>query len=111
MRATLLMRFALRSSSPGRCAARGLPMNEIHRRFPVLKGLENGAFSALLGLKVESASEGSVAVRMPFHLRLLNEGPPDVPIHGGAIASLADFAACAAVWTLPGARSSATISM
>jgi uncharacterized protein (TIGR00369 family) len=86
-------------------------MSEIHRRFPALKGLEEGAFSALLGFRVETASEGSVTVRMPFHLRLLNFGPPDVPIHGGAIASLADFAACAAVWTLPEARSSATISM
>jgi uncharacterized protein (TIGR00369 family) len=50
-------------------------------------------------------------VRLPFDARLLNYGPPDVPIHGGAIASLADFAACAAVWTLSETRRSATISM
>ena len=42
---------------------------------------------------------------------ILNAGGPGVPIHGGAIAALADFAACAAVWTMPQARSSATISM
>jgi len=44
-------------------------------------------------------------------LRLLNDGGSDVPIHGGAIASLADFAACAAVWTMPETQRSATISM
>ncbi|HKV56448.1 MAG TPA: PaaI family thioesterase [Candidatus Binataceae bacterium] len=86
-------------------------MSEVYHRFPALKQLTEGAFSALLGLTVESASEGAVTVRMPFHPRLLNYGPPDVPIHGGAIASLADFAACAAVWTLPQSQRSATISM
>jgi len=79
--------------------------------FPALASLEDGPFSILLGLKVEEAAAGSVTVRMPFNLRLLNFGPPDVPIHGGAIATLADFAACAAVWTLRQTRSSATISM
>lgn len=48
---------------------------------------------------------------MPFDLRLLNAGGPAMPIHGGAIASLADFAACAAVWTMPETQRSATISM
>ncbi|HLW69404.1 MAG TPA: PaaI family thioesterase [Candidatus Binataceae bacterium] len=79
--------------------------------FPALATLEDGPFSILLGLKVEQAAAGRVTVRMPFNLQLLNFGPPDVPIHGGAIATLADFAACAAVWTLPQTRSSATISM
>lgn len=65
----------------------------------------------MLGLRVEAASEGSVTVRMPFDARLLNYGPPDAPIHGGAIATLADFAACAAVWTMPVTQRSATISM
>ena len=36
---------------------------------------------------------------------------PSVPIHGGAIASLADFAACAAIWSLEATQRSATISM
>jgi len=80
-------------------------------RFPALATLEDGPFSALLGLKVETAEVGRVSVRMPFHPRLLNYGPPDVPIHGGALATLADFAACAAVWTLPQTRQSATIAM
>jgi uncharacterized protein (TIGR00369 family) len=48
---------------------------------------------------------------MFFGAGILNAGGPDVPIHGGAIASLADFAACAAAWTMPRTRSSATISM
>ena len=86
-------------------------MASVHSRFPALKSLEDGPFSALLGLKVESAAEGEAVVRMPFSPRLLNYGPPDVPIHGGAIASLADFAACAAVWTMPATARSATISM
>ena len=84
---------------------------DLHRRFPALKSLEDGPFSKLLGFKVEAAAEGSATVRMPFHPRLLNYGPPDVPIHGGAIATLADFAACAAVWTMPQTQRSATISL
>jgi uncharacterized protein (TIGR00369 family) len=48
---------------------------------------------------------------MPFSEKLLNDGGPQVPIHGGAIASLADFAACAAVWSLAATQRSATISM
>ena len=86
-------------------------MASIYDRFPALKSLEDGPFSALLRLKIESASEGQVSVRMPFDPRLLNYGPPDVPIHGGAIATLADFAACAAVWTMAETQRSATISM
>src|SRR5215469_18194162 len=86
-------------------------MADAYERFPALRQLAEGPFSALLGLQVDSATEGKVTVRMPFHPRLLNYGPPDVPVHGGAIASLADFAACAAVWTLAAAQRSATISM
>jgi uncharacterized protein (TIGR00369 family) len=89
-----------------------LVMDQTPRQlFPAIATLEDGPFSALLGLRVEAAREGAVAVRMPFNPRLLNYGPPDVPIHGGAIASLADFAACAAVWTMPQTQSSATISL
>ena len=86
-------------------------MPDVYHRFPALRQLSEGPFSALLGLTVDSAQPGKVTVRMPFHERLLNYGPPDVPIHGGAIASLADFAACAAVWTLPATQRSATISL
>jgi uncharacterized protein (TIGR00369 family) len=84
---------------------------DLHQRFPALATLEAAPFSVLAGLKVEAASAGSAVVRMPFDPRLLNYGPPDVPIHGGAIATLADFAACAAVWTMPETQRSATISM
>ncbi|MGB6564063.1 MAG: PaaI family thioesterase [Candidatus Binataceae bacterium] len=77
----------------------------------VLGELEQGPFSATLRLKIEARGEGDVTVRMPFGEHLLNAGGPGVPIHGGAIAALADFAACAAVWTMPETRSSATISM
>jgi len=86
-------------------------MAAVYDRFPALRQLAEGPFSALLGLTVDSAAEGKVIVRMPFHPRLLNYGPPEVPVHGGAIASLADFAACAAVWTLATTQRSATISM
>lgn len=77
----------------------------------VLGELEQGPFSAALRLKVETRAQGDVTVRMPFGEHILNTGGPGVPIHGGAIAALADFAACAAVWTMPETRSSATISM
>ncbi|MEA2648551.1 MAG: hypothetical protein QOG61_986 [Candidatus Binataceae bacterium] len=86
-------------------------MSTIYQTYPALASLERSPFSAILGLKVETASVGVAVVRMPFDLRLLNDGGPDVPIHGGAIASLADFAACAAVWTMPETLRSATISM
>src|SRR5438132_13573420 len=86
-------------------------MAKVYERFPALQQLAEGPFSALLGVVVETAVPGKVQVRMPFEARLLNNGPADVPIHGGAIASLADFAACAAVWTLSETQRSATISM
>ncbi len=76
-----------------------------------LASLERAPFSALLGLKIISAENGVAEVRMPFSEKLLNDGGPDVPIHGGAIASLADFAACVAIWSLAATQRSATISM
>ncbi len=78
---------------------------------PVLAELEGGPFSAALGLKIEEHAEGMAVVRMPFDRRILNAGGPEVPIHGGAIAALADFAACAAVWTISATQRSATISI
>ena len=54
---------------------------------------------------------GAATVRMPFDLRILNDGGPAAPIHGGAIAALADVAACAAVWSLAETTRTATISM
>jgi uncharacterized protein (TIGR00369 family) len=93
------------------CLSKARSMPDVYERFPALRQLAEGPFSALLGLTIHSATEGKVIVQMPFHPRLLNYGPPDVPVHGGAIASLADFAACAAVWTLPATQQSATISL
>ncbi len=76
-----------------------------------LRFIERAPFSALLGLKVESAGDDQARIRMPFRLDLLNEGGPQAPIHGGAIASLIDTAAVTAVWTDPKMQQSATISM
>jgi uncharacterized protein (TIGR00369 family) len=76
-----------------------------------LRSIERAPFSALMGLKIESAANGEARVRMPFRLDLLNEGGPRAPIHGGAIASLIDTAAVTAVWTDPKMQQSATISM
>jgi uncharacterized protein (TIGR00369 family) len=73
--------------------------------------LERAPFSAAFSLKIELSSEGETSVRMPFDTKLLNDGGISAPIHGGAIATLADFAACAAVWTLPETQRSATISL
>jgi uncharacterized protein (TIGR00369 family) len=76
-----------------------------------IEALARAPFSATLGLKIESAADGSATVRMPFDLHILNEGGPAAPIHGGAIAALADVAACAAVWSLAQTTRTATISM
>jgi len=76
-----------------------------------LASIERAPFSALLGLRVESRTSGSAVVRMPFATAVLNDGGPEAPIHGGAIASLADVAACAAVWSIDATTRSATISM
>jgi uncharacterized protein (TIGR00369 family) len=73
--------------------------------------IEKAPFAVALGLKIESAENGGAVVRMPFNLRLLNDGGPTAAVHGGAIAALADVAACAAVWTLTETVRSATISM
>ena len=78
---------------------------------PALMAIEKAPFAILLGLHIESAEKGEAMVRMPINPLLLNSGGPSVPIHGGAIASLADFAACAAVWTLEETTNSATISI
>ena len=76
-----------------------------------IKMLERAPIAAMLGLKIESAVNGSATVRMPFDLGILNEGGPGAPIHGGAIAALADVAACAAVWSLATTTRTATISL
>lgn len=76
-----------------------------------IKLLERAPFSAMIGLRIESAANGSASVRMPFDARLLNEGGPRAPIHGGAIAALADVAACAAVWSLAETTRTATVSI
>lgn len=80
-------------------------------RSRLLRAIESAPFAAMLGLKIESAANGAALVRMPFDLHLLNEGGPAAPVHGGAIAALADVAACAAVWTLAETVRSATISI
>jgi uncharacterized protein (TIGR00369 family) len=77
----------------------------------IIQSLERAPFAALLNLKIESAAGGAATVRMPFDLRILNDGGPAAPIHGGAIAALADVAACAAVWSLAETTRTATISM
>jgi len=82
-----------------------------HDRSRFVRVLEGAPFAAMLGLKIESAANGAALVRMPFDLRLLNEGGRAAPVHGGAISSLADVAACAAVWSLAETVRTATISL
>src|SRR5277367_4214711 len=77
----------------------------------IIETLERAPFAALLNLKIESAAGGAATVRMPFDLHILNDGGLAAPIHGGAIAALADVAACAAVWSLAETTRTATISM
>ena len=80
-------------------------------RSAAIQSIERAPLAVALGLKVESAAAGAAVARMAFSPRILNEGGPEAPIHGGAIAALADFAACAAVWSLAETVRSATISM
>jgi uncharacterized protein (TIGR00369 family) len=84
-------------------------MNAQHKA--AMASLERAPFSAMVGLKILSSENGEAVVRMPFSEKLLNEGGPNMPIHGGAIASLADFAACAAIWSLAQTQRSMTVSM
>lgn len=75
------------------------------------ESIERAPFAEILGLRIESAEDGVVVARMPFRPAILNPGGPSAPVHGGAIATLADFAACAAAWTLEQTVRSATIAM
>lgn len=76
-----------------------------------IETIERSPFAVMLAMRVESTARGEVTARMPFRPDLLNYGGAEMPVHGGAIAALADFAACAAVWTLPETDRSATIAM
>lgn len=76
-----------------------------------LAGIEGGPFTSMLAIRIESAAGGTARLTMPFDARLLNPGGPQAPIHGGAIASLIDTAACAAVWSMPETQRSATVSI
>lgn len=80
-------------------------------RSAAIESIGRAPLALALGLKVESASSGAAVARMRFSSTILNDGGPDAPIHGGAIAALADFAACAAVWSLAETERSATIAM
>jgi uncharacterized protein (TIGR00369 family) len=75
------------------------------------ESLERAPYAEMLGLKIVSAQKGEAIARMPYSERLLNDGGPGAPLHGGAISSLADFAACAAVWSMAETERSATIAM
>ncbi|HUY39931.1 MAG TPA: PaaI family thioesterase [Candidatus Binataceae bacterium] len=80
-------------------------------RKAAFESIERAPFAAILALRIESTEDGVVVARMPFRPVILNDGGPSAPVHGGAIATLADFAACAAVWTLERTVRSATVAM
>lgn len=80
-------------------------------RSAAIESIGRAPLALALGLTVESAAKGIAVARMKFSDAILNDGGPDAPIHGGAIAALADFAACAAVWSLAETQRSATISI
>lgn len=62
----------------------------------VRKVIVESAYGALLGVRIELVEPDRVRVRLPFRAEIVTVG--DV-IHGGAIASLVDIAATAAVWS------------
>ena|SRR6266446_6630240 len=82
-----------------------------HPRRAFLESIQGAPLSKLIGMTIERAGDGEVQLRLPFDERLLNLGGPAAPVHGGAIATLVDTAACAAVWTLPETVRSATVSI
>ncbi|HTY54809.1 MAG TPA: PaaI family thioesterase [Candidatus Binataceae bacterium] len=84
-------------------------IDDDHQR--ALARLMGGPFVSALKLKLDATTEGAATVRLPYGPTILNAGEADVVIHGGAIAALIDTAACAAVWTMPETRNSATVSM
>lgn len=67
-------------------------------------------FSMLVGLQVEEVRKDFCRMRLPFRSELRTSG---VVVHGGAIATLIDTAAVAAVWSDvdPKATRGATASM
>jgi uncharacterized protein (TIGR00369 family) len=67
-------------------------------------------FSTLVGLQVEEVRKDFCRMRLPFRAELRTAG---VVVHGGAIATLIDTAAVAAVWSDvdPKATRGATASM
>ena len=67
-----------------RARDRPLPMKPSQKL--AMASLERAPFSTILGLNILSAENGVAVVRMPFSEKLLNDGGPNVPIHGGAIA-------------------------
>ena len=85
-------------------------MKDADRRLAI-ESLARAPYAARLRLKILTAENGEAIAKLPFSENILNDGGSDVPIHGGAIASLVDFAACAAVWSLPETQRSMTISM
>lgn len=85
-----------------------MPMND---RAEAFESIERAPFAVMLALKIESAEHGVAVARMPFRPAILNDGGHRAPVHGGAIAALADFTACAAVWSLEQTTRSATVAM
>jgi len=67
-------------------------------------------FSSLVGLQVEEVRKDFCRMRLPFRFQLRTAG---VVVHGGAIATLIDTAAVAAVWSDvdPNVTRGATASM
>jgi hypothetical protein len=54
---------------------------DAREQFPALATLEDGPFSALLGLRVEAAKVCEVMVRMPFDRRTRNYGPSEYSVN------------------------------
>jgi uncharacterized protein (TIGR00369 family) len=81
------------------------------QRASAIAVIQGAPLSALLGLKIEAAADGSARIRLPFSENNLNAGGSSAPVHGGAIAALIDTSACAAVWSLAETTRSATVAL
>ena len=73
-----------------------MEQNEEQNEEIVRSVIAGSPYGRLLGVEVETVEPGRVRVRLPYRTEVTTVG--DV-VHGGAVASLVDTAATAAVWS------------
>lgn len=67
-------------------------------------------YAHALGMRIESIGDGKATISMPYDARLIGD-PDSGVIHGGAVSALMDTSGAAAVMSLPGVTSAATLDL